>query len=193
MSTYSASPPDPRPVPGKFWPQSRSSSRSPNKPDDTTPSAIPHVPAEDGRSGMGGSAAGALAHDAQGSMPAFQTEIFDIGGAGFVDPQPVQAQQHRQRARRLTGNDPTRPGLNRALSRIDLGTTRRRTEAPTPLVRSETSASPMPPTPYAAERHRPRSNWPPNRQASVVSNIIDPTSSAHPNRLRGTTRRPGDG
>jgi hypothetical protein len=32
----------------------------------------------------------------QCAMTAFETEIFDIGCAGFGDPQPVEAEQHSE-------------------------------------------------------------------------------------------------
>ena len=39
----------------------------------------------------------ALADDAQGSVSAFEREVLDVGGAGFADPEAVQAQEHRER------------------------------------------------------------------------------------------------
>jgi hypothetical protein len=38
----------------------------------------------------------AFTHDGEGAMPAFETEGFDVGAAGFGDPQPVEGQQRDQ-------------------------------------------------------------------------------------------------
>ena len=39
----------------------------------------------------------ALADDPQCSMTALEAEVFDIGGAGFADPETVLAEQHSKR------------------------------------------------------------------------------------------------
>ena len=38
----------------------------------------------------------AFADNLQRAMPAFEAEVLDVGPARFADPQPVQAEQHRQ-------------------------------------------------------------------------------------------------